>query len=154
MVCATTARLRSEEIATIATLLREGISITAIGRQIGRSRDTIRKWAQQSGIDLEPATRAWLPSDEDALVAGLKAGLTAAKIAKTLDRTLSSVRSRINFLGGADFLAQRQVAPAPEPLPPPPVPSFLPAHPDPWDNWSAAMRRLSERASGLALDHP
>lgn len=100
----------ADEDATLARLIREGLSASAVGKVIGRSRASICGRAHRKNLHFKsqehrPAVRNAKPPirftiDEDKVIKEMAAdGKSSSKIAQAIDRSKSSVIKRARGIG-------------------------------------------------------
>jgi transposase len=85
----------------LARMLEEGMSLAAIGRQLGRHESTVAYWVARHGLAAgraeKYAARGALPREElEKLIAG---SLSIAQIASAVDRSKGAVRYWLNRYG-------------------------------------------------------
>jgi transposase, IS30 family len=99
-------RVSWEELGLICALGRRGVSLTEIGRRVGRPRETVRQVLCREGIRFV-APDPWVPApgrlslaDREEICLGVRQGETFTAIAVRLGRATSTVSREVAANGG------------------------------------------------------
>lgn len=88
-----------DDKALLARRLTEGVRLTDISAELGRSRDAVRMQRNQLGFRFRQHYRPWSPSDVQRLFKALEKGARVDEIAAEMNRSTHAIKVRLYVLG-------------------------------------------------------
>ena len=92
----------ADEAEELRQMAADGVSRTEMSAQLGRTPGAIKLKLQSLGLYVpKPASRPWIPEDEQALVKLYREGVSFAELASVFGRTEGAILRRLILLRAA-----------------------------------------------------